>query len=55
MIHNSLYALQVTMSSQQFPRSGAPPTSLGPAPPISTGGSTGLINPTTTGRQLLNL
>uniref|UniRef100_A0A8D2LGD4 Sin3A associated protein 130 n=1 Tax=Varanus komodoensis TaxID=61221 RepID=A0A8D2LGD4_VARKO len=37
------------MSSQQFPRSGAPPTSLGPAPPpISTSGSTGLINPTTT-------
>ncbi|XP_033005858.1 histone deacetylase complex subunit SAP130 isoform X2 [Lacerta agilis] len=37
------------MSSQQFPRSGPPPTSLGPAPPpISTSGSTGLINPTTT-------
>ncbi|XP_077205458.1 histone deacetylase complex subunit SAP130 isoform X2 [Paroedura picta] len=36
------------MSSQQFPRSGAPPTSLGPAPPIPTSGSTGLINPTTT-------
>lgn len=37
------------MSSQQFPRSGAPPTSLGPAPPpISTSGSTGLINSTTT-------
>nr|XP_060624131.1 histone deacetylase complex subunit SAP130 isoform X1 [Anolis sagrei ordinatus]XP_060624135.1 histone deacetylase complex subunit SAP130 isoform X1 [Anolis sagrei ordinatus] len=35
------------MSSQQFPRSGAPPTNLGPAPPpISAGGSTGLINPT---------
>uniref|UniRef100_A0A6J0T7T7 Histone deacetylase complex subunit SAP130 isoform X2 n=2 Tax=Pogona vitticeps TaxID=103695 RepID=A0A6J0T7T7_9SAUR len=41
--------LPVEMSSQQFPRSGAPPTSLGPAPPaISTSGSTGLINPTTT-------
>uniref|UniRef100_A0A8D2LGJ8 Sin3A associated protein 130 n=1 Tax=Varanus komodoensis TaxID=61221 RepID=A0A8D2LGJ8_VARKO len=40
------------MSSQQFPRSGAPPTSLGPAPPpISTSGSTGLINPTTTGKE----
>ncbi|CAI5775277.1 Sin3A associated protein 130 [Podarcis lilfordi] len=37
------------MSSQQFPRSGPPPASLGPAPPpISTSGSTGLINPTTT-------
>ncbi|KAL8187544.1 UNVERIFIED_CONTAM: hypothetical protein K2H54_050859 [Gekko kuhli] len=37
------------MSSQQFPRSGAPPTSLGPAPPpIATSGSAGLINPTTT-------
>ncbi|CAI5775275.1 Sin3A associated protein 130 [Podarcis lilfordi] len=41
--------LQVEMSSQQFPRSGPPPASLGPAPPpISTSGSTGLINPTTT-------
>uniref|UniRef100_A0A8C8RRW8 Sin3A associated protein 130 n=1 Tax=Pelusios castaneus TaxID=367368 RepID=A0A8C8RRW8_9SAUR len=37
------------MSSQQFPRSGGPPAGLGQAPPpISTGGSTGLINPTTT-------
>ncbi|XP_053166052.1 histone deacetylase complex subunit SAP130 isoform X9 [Hemicordylus capensis] len=37
------------MSSQQFPRSGAASTNLGPAPPpISTGGSTGLINPTST-------
>ncbi|EMP42620.1 hypothetical protein UY3_00085 [Chelonia mydas] len=37
------------MSSQQFPRSGAPPAGLGQAPPpISTSGSTGLINPTTT-------
>ncbi|XP_053166043.1 histone deacetylase complex subunit SAP130 isoform X2 [Hemicordylus capensis] len=40
---------QVEMSSQQFPRSGAASTNLGPAPPpISTGGSTGLINPTST-------
>ncbi|XP_060097901.1 histone deacetylase complex subunit SAP130 isoform X1 [Heteronotia binoei] len=39
----------MNMSSQQFSRSGAPPTSLGPAPPpISTSGSTGMINPTTT-------
>ncbi|XP_077786224.1 histone deacetylase complex subunit SAP130 isoform X2 [Podarcis muralis] len=37
------------MSSQQFSRSGPPPANLGPAPPpISTSGSTGLINPTTT-------
>ncbi|XP_025031063.1 histone deacetylase complex subunit SAP130 isoform X5 [Python bivittatus] len=37
------------MSSQQFPRTGAPPPSLGPAPPpISTSGSAGLINPATT-------
>ncbi|XP_029766968.1 histone deacetylase complex subunit SAP130 [Terrapene carolina triunguis] len=37
------------MSSQQFSRSGAPPAGLGQAPPpISTSGSTGLINPTTT-------
>uniref|UniRef100_A0A8D0HBD3 Sin3A associated protein 130 n=1 Tax=Sphenodon punctatus TaxID=8508 RepID=A0A8D0HBD3_SPHPU len=37
------------MSSQQFPRSGAPSAGLGQAPPaISTSGSTGLINPTTT-------
>ncbi|XP_053166049.1 histone deacetylase complex subunit SAP130 isoform X7 [Hemicordylus capensis] len=40
---------KVEMSSQQFPRSGAASTNLGPAPPpISTGGSTGLINPTST-------
>ncbi|KAH0623871.1 hypothetical protein JD844_007056 [Phrynosoma platyrhinos] len=40
---------RVEMSSQQFPRTGAPSTGLGPAPPpISTSGSTGLINPTTT-------
>uniref|UniRef100_A0A670I6W4 Sin3A associated protein 130 n=1 Tax=Podarcis muralis TaxID=64176 RepID=A0A670I6W4_PODMU len=39
----------VEMSSQQFSRSGPPPANLGPAPPpISTSGSTGLINPTTT-------
>uniref|UniRef100_A0A674IVQ4 Sin3A associated protein 130 n=1 Tax=Terrapene triunguis TaxID=2587831 RepID=A0A674IVQ4_9SAUR len=39
----------VEMSSQQFSRSGAPPAGLGQAPPpISTSGSTGLINPTTT-------
>ncbi|XP_073216237.1 histone deacetylase complex subunit SAP130 isoform X9 [Lepidochelys kempii] len=39
----------VGMSSQQFPRSGALPAGLGQAPPpISTSGSTGLINPTTT-------
>lgn len=39
------------MSSQQFSRSGPPPANLGPAPPpISTSGSTGLINPTTTGK-----
>ncbi|KAL7990736.1 hypothetical protein Chor_014166 [Crotalus horridus] len=38
----------VEMSSQQFPRTGAPPTSLGPVPPISTSGSIGLINPATT-------
>ncbi|XP_050822193.1 histone deacetylase complex subunit SAP130 isoform X2 [Gopherus flavomarginatus] len=37
------------MSSQQFSRSGAPPAGLGQAPPpMSTSGSTGLINPTTT-------
>ncbi|XP_074157804.1 histone deacetylase complex subunit SAP130 isoform X1 [Sminthopsis crassicaudata] len=37
------------MSSQQFPRSGAPSTGLGQAPSqISNSGSTGLINPTTT-------
>uniref|UniRef100_A0A452IN59 Histone deacetylase complex subunit SAP130 C-terminal domain-containing protein n=2 Tax=Gopherus agassizii TaxID=38772 RepID=A0A452IN59_9SAUR len=40
---------QVEMSSQQFSRSGAPPAGLGQAPPpMSTSGSTGLINPTTT-------
>ncbi|KAK2514403.1 Sap130 [Columba guinea] len=34
------------MSSQQFPRSGAPPAGLGPAPPpIPTSGSAGLIAP----------
>ncbi|NXF11490.1 SP130 deacetylase, partial [Smithornis capensis] len=34
------------MSSQQFPRSGAPPTPLGPAPsPIPTSGSAGIIAP----------
>ncbi|XP_068001378.1 histone deacetylase complex subunit SAP130 isoform X3 [Melanerpes formicivorus] len=37
------------MSSQQFPRSGAPPAGLGPAaPPIPTSGSAGLIAPATT-------
>uniref|UniRef100_A0A8C5X352 Sin3A associated protein 130 n=1 Tax=Malurus cyaneus samueli TaxID=2593467 RepID=A0A8C5X352_9PASS len=37
------------MSSQQFPRSGAPPAALGPAPPpISTSGSAGIIAPATT-------
>ncbi|XP_028924294.1 histone deacetylase complex subunit SAP130 isoform X2 [Ornithorhynchus anatinus] len=36
------------MSSQQFPRSGAPSTGLGQAPSqISSTGSAGLINPTT--------
>ncbi|NXK92061.1 SP130 deacetylase, partial [Formicarius rufipectus] len=34
------------MSSQQFPRSGAPPAALGPAPPpIPTSGSAGIIAP----------
>lgn len=34
------------MSSQQFPRSGAPPAGLGPAPPPGpTSGSAGLIAP----------
>ncbi|KAM6260647.1 histone deacetylase complex subunit SAP130 isoform 2-T2 [Spheniscus humboldti] len=37
------------MSSQQFPRSGAPPAGLGPAPPpIPTSGSAGLIAPAAT-------
>ncbi|KAF1489740.1 hypothetical protein FQV17_0007947, partial [Megadyptes antipodes antipodes] len=37
------------MSSQQFPRSGAPPAPLGPAPPpIPTSGSAGLIAPAAT-------
>ncbi|XP_032081102.1 histone deacetylase complex subunit SAP130 isoform X1 [Thamnophis elegans] len=36
------------MSSQQFPRTGVPPPSLGPAPPISAGGPAGLINPAAT-------
>ncbi|XP_062355061.1 histone deacetylase complex subunit SAP130 isoform X5 [Cinclus cinclus] len=37
------------MSSQQFPRSGAPPAALGPAPPpIPTSGSAGIIAPATT-------
>ncbi|XP_026557072.1 histone deacetylase complex subunit SAP130 isoform X6 [Pseudonaja textilis] len=36
------------MSSQQFPRTGVPPPTLGPAPPISTSGPAGLINPATT-------
>ncbi|ETE67289.1 Histone deacetylase complex subunit [Ophiophagus hannah] len=35
------------MSSQQFPRTGVPPPTLGPAPPISTSGPAGLINPAT--------
>ncbi|XP_071423052.1 histone deacetylase complex subunit SAP130 isoform X5 [Pithys albifrons albifrons] len=34
------------MSSQQFPRSGAPPAAMGPAPPpIPTSGSAGIIAP----------
>ncbi|XP_032553272.1 histone deacetylase complex subunit SAP130 isoform X2 [Chiroxiphia lanceolata] len=37
------------MSSQQFPRSGAPPAALGPAPPpIPTSGSAGIIAPAAT-------
>ncbi|XP_032846465.2 histone deacetylase complex subunit SAP130 isoform X3 [Tyto alba] len=37
------------MSSQQFPRSGAPPAGLGPAPPaIPNSGSAGLIAPAAT-------
>ncbi|NWH40816.1 SP130 deacetylase, partial [Chloropsis hardwickii] len=37
------------MSSQQFPRSGAPPAALGPAPPpIPTSGSAGIIAPAVT-------
>ncbi|XP_071608187.1 histone deacetylase complex subunit SAP130 isoform X5 [Heliangelus exortis] len=37
------------MSSQQFPRSGAPPAGLGAAPPPGpTSGSTGLLAPTAT-------
>ncbi|XP_014725830.1 PREDICTED: histone deacetylase complex subunit SAP130 isoform X6 [Sturnus vulgaris] len=37
------------MSSQQFPRSGAPPAALGPAPPpIPTSGSAGIITPAAT-------
>ncbi|XP_034295664.1 histone deacetylase complex subunit SAP130 isoform X1 [Pantherophis guttatus] len=36
------------MSSQQFSRTGVPPPSLGSAPPISTTGPAGLINPATT-------
>ncbi|OPJ79244.1 histone deacetylase complex subunit SAP130 isoform A [Patagioenas fasciata monilis] len=37
---------QAEMSSQQFPRSGAPSAGLGPAPPpIPTSGSAGLIAP----------
>lgn len=40
------------MSSQQFPRSGAPPAGLGPAPPpIPTSGSAGLIAPAATGKR----
>lgn len=55
IIQTSLYAPQVDMSSQQFPRSGgAPPTNLGPAPPpIPTSGSTGLINPASTGKAVV--
>ncbi|XP_061861906.1 histone deacetylase complex subunit SAP130 isoform X3 [Colius striatus] len=34
------------MSSQQFPRSGAPPAALGPAPPpVASSGSAGLVAP----------
>ncbi|RLV91614.1 hypothetical protein DV515_00014059 [Chloebia gouldiae] len=37
------------MSSQQFPRSGAPPAALGPAPPpIPTSGSAGILAPAAT-------
>ncbi|XP_070609118.1 histone deacetylase complex subunit SAP130 isoform X7 [Erythrolamprus reginae] len=36
------------MSSQQFPRTGIPPPGLGPAPPISTSGPAGLLNPAAT-------
>lgn len=40
------------MSSQQFPRSGAPPAALGPAPPpIPTSGSAGIIAPAATGKR----
>lgn len=43
---------QVDMSSQQFPRSGAPPAGLGPAPPpIPTSGSAGLIAPAAPGKR----
>lgn len=44
------YALQVEMSSQQFPRLGTPSTGLSQAPSqIANSGSAGLINPAATG------
>lgn len=51
--HNGRRCPQADMSSQQFPRSGAPPTGLGPAPPppIPTSVSAGLIAPAAAGKR----